>query len=504
MKSIDRLLRRAFVCAATFALIAVPTRAALAEPWLAPGDAVLRSDLTTLGDAGVLRAPLTTWPLPWGEIAADVRDASVAGLRGDELLALERVRARASVETRVRDWTANVRASAGESPTIVRSFASTPRSEGELGAGLSGTGSRFAVRLNAVRAWNATDGDSVRLDGSYIGLTLGNWMLSAGYPERWWGPGWDGSLILSTNARPPPQLAINRNFSTPFRQRWLQWLGPWSLTSFMGQLDDDGRVVDDPLLFGVRVSAKPLPQFEFGLSRTAQWCGDGRSCDSDAFFNLLVGRDNRGVNVGEDEEPGNQLAGFDLRWALPFERVPTAVYFQWIGEDSRQGGPQIGSWLREAGVEFTGTAFGDDWQHRSFFEYADTSCQEGGGGFGGLKLGCAYVHGIYQTGYRYHGRNLGHSIDGDGTSLSLGSVLTRDDRAWRFSARHAELNRAGVSGNHTLSATPHELTELAVEHSRRLGIGTLRASLGVRRTDGVGVPNFDDPSPYGSIEFIIN
>jgi hypothetical protein len=117
------------------------------------------------------------------------------------------------------------------------------------------------VRLNAVRAWRPTDGDSVRLDGSYVGMTIGNWMLSAGYPERWWGPGWDGSLILSTNARPPPQLAINRNFSTPFRQRWLEWLGPWSLTSFMGELDEEGRVVDEPLLFGVRISAKPLPQF---------------------------------------------------------------------------------------------------------------------------------------------------------------------------------------------------------------------------------------------------
>ncbi len=41
-------------------------------------------------------------------------------------------------------------------------------------------------------------------DGSYLGVNVGNFMLSAGYIERWWGPGWDGSLILSTNARPIP------------------------------------------------------------------------------------------------------------------------------------------------------------------------------------------------------------------------------------------------------------------------------------------------------------
>jgi hypothetical protein len=501
MTPIVRFSRRAFLCLATFAAAA---GAVSAEPWLAPGDASLRSDLATLADAGVLQAPLTTWPMPWSEIAADVRDASLAGLSGVELLALERVRTQAGLETRVREWTANVSASASQSPTVVRGFATSPRSEGEIGGGLSGTGSRFAVRLNAVRAWRPTDGDSVRLDGSYVGMTIGNWMLSAGYPERWWGPGWDGSLILSTNARPPPQLAINRNFSTPFRQRWLEWLGPWSLTSFMGELDDEGRVVDEPLLFGVRISAKPLPQFEFGLSRTAQWCGDGRTCNADTFADLLLGRDNRGVNVSEDEEPGNQLGGFDLRWALPFERVPTALYFQWIGEDTRQGGPQIGSWLREAGVEFSGTAFGDAWRHRSYFEYADSACQEGGGGFGGLKLACAYVHGIYQTGYRYQGRSLGHSVDGDGTSLSVGSILLRDDRAWRFSARHAKLNRAGVSAFHTLAAAPHKLTEAAVEHSRPLGIGTIRASFGVRRSEGATQPLFDDSHAYGSIEFVVD
>jgi hypothetical protein len=114
------------------------------------------------------------------------------------------------------------------------------------------------------------------------------------------------------------------------------------------------------------------------------------------------------------------------------------------------------------------------------------------------------VHGIYQTGYRYQGRSLGHSVDGDGTSLSVGSILLRDDRAWRFSARHAKLNRAGVSAFHTLAAAPHKLTEAAVEHSRPLGIGTIRASFGVRRSEGATQPLFDDSHAYGSIEFVVD
>lgn len=499
----DTLRRcRALSRSVSFAAVLLGAAAAAADPWLAPGDSALRSDLHALADAGILRAPITTWPLPWAEIAADVREAAPQALSAANQMALERVRGRAREETRIAQWTASAHATLADDATLMRAFEDTPRSDGEVGAALSRIGDRIAFRLHAVRAWHATDGDTVRLDGSYVGLAVGNWMLSAGYPERWWGPGWDGSLILSTNARPPPQLAVNRNFAAPFRQRWLQWVGPWSLTSFVGQLDDE-RVVDDPLLFGLRVAAKPLQRLEIGLSRTAQFCGAGRPCDAEAFGNLLLGRDNRGVNVAEDEEPGNQLGGLDVRWALPLERMPTAVYAQWIGEDTRQGGPQVGSWLREIGVEFSGEVFAERWRHRSYIEIADTVCREGGGGFGGAKFGCGYEHSIYLTGYRYQGRSIGHGMDGDGTSLAAGSMLLREGREWRLSAKRAELNRSG-GPNHTLSPTPLNVTEIAVSHSRAVRLGAVRAALGVRRSHGVRNALPDDTSLFGWLEWVSN
>jgi hypothetical protein len=495
---IGQTLVRAVALAA--ALLGAAT--ATADPWLAPGESALRSDLQTLADAGVLHAPMTTWPLPWAEIAADVGEASPDALNVGSQMALERVRDRARSETRIAQWSASAHATLADDPAFFRAFEDTPRSDGEIGGALSRTGDRIAFRLSAARAWNPTGGDTVRLDGSYLGLVVGNWMLTAGYPERWWGPGWDSSLVLSTNARPPPQLAINRNFATPFRQRWLQWIGPWSLTSFVGELDDE-RVVNDPLLLGLRVAAKPLPQLEIGLARTAQFCGDGRRCDAETLGNLLLGRDNRGVNVGDDAEPGNQLGGFDVRWALPFDRRPTALYWQWIGEDTRQGGPQIGSWLREMGVELSGQVFAEQWRHRSYIELADTACGTGGGGFGGAQLGCAYEHSIYQTGYRYKGRSIGHGMDGDGTSLAAGSMLLREGKEWHLSVKRAELNRSS-GPNHTLSPTPLTVTEIAVYHSRALRLGAVRAAIGVRRSRGVLDALPDDTSPFGWLEWVSN
>ena len=45
---------------------------ASADPWLAPGDAGLRSDIQLLADAGIIRGPVTTWPMSWPDLARDV------------------------------------------------------------------------------------------------------------------------------------------------------------------------------------------------------------------------------------------------------------------------------------------------------------------------------------------------------------------------------------------------------------------------------------------------
>ena len=72
-------------------------------------------------------------------------------------------------------------------------------------------------------------------------------------------------------------------------------MGPWTFTTFMDLLDDE-RYVNDALLFGVRGSFRPpRTGLEIGISRAAQWCGDGRPCDLSTFFDLLVGNDNKGV-----------------------------------------------------------------------------------------------------------------------------------------------------------------------------------------------------------------
>lgn len=471
----------AHICAA-IATCALLSNSAHGDPLAAPGDLRLRHDLQLLNDAGIINVPLTAWPLALGDANVAFGTASSARLTIAERAAFDRVRDHLAWELKDRTLRLRFGLAGAENPRLIRGFENTPRDEGEAHVGLQWFGERLAVNLSATYAANPFDGDELRPDGTYVGVALGNWLLTAGWQERWWGPSRDGSLILGSNARPTPGVTLQRNVSAPFKTPWLSWMGPWTLTTFMGQLDDE-RVVNDALLFGVRGSFRPPGTgLEIGISRTAQWCGDDRPCELDTFVDLLLGKDNRGVNVDPTDEPGNQLGGLDLRWRLP-RRVPAAIYVQWIGEDGRGGGDGIGSWLRQLGVEYWGTLGG--LSHRTHIEVSDTMCREGGFGLSDEKPDCAYGHSIYRTGYRYKGRAIGHPADGDSRTYSIGSTLVQSGgQAWWISVRHMEINRLGEADvPHSLSATPLEITDVHIAYETLTRFGRLTVGLDYRQSE---------------------
>ena len=454
----------------------------IAAPLAAPGDMQLRHDLQLLNDSGVINIPLTAWPVSLGDVHAALSESHTPLLSSSAQLAYVRVKQRLGFEMDTSSPYFRLGLSGSHNPRIIRSFENTPRAEGEARVELSWLGERFSLNLSAAYAANPFDNDEFRPDGTYVGMALGNWMVTAGWQERWWGPSRDGSLILSTNARPTPGIAIQRNNSTPFKTKWLSWLGPWTLTSFMTNLDDE-RVVNDALLFGVRGSFRPPKTgLEIGISRTAQWCGDDRPCSASTFWDLLLGKDNRGVNVDPDEEPGNQLAGLDIRWKLP-KKIPVAVYMQWIGEDGRPGGGLVGAWLRQLGIEHWGTI--GTLSHRTHIEVSDSMCREGGFGFSDMKPNCAYDHSIYQTGYRYFGKSIGHPADGDTLSYSMGSTLVHSaGHTWNILLRYMKNTRLGQPNDrHTLTPTPQELIDLQISHERHTKYGRFHAGLGYSRLD---------------------
>lgn len=479
-RSSHRSLRRLVAVAVLFPVVCS------ADPWLAPGDVLMRHDLEILADAGIVRGPLTSWPVPWPDVARDVLDdertAELTGARRASLLRVQRAARRAM---RTGEPQGQLRVGGTNQPDVLRGFAAAPREDGELGGAIGWMGERVALRLQATLVGDSDDGKQLRPDGSYVGVNFLNFMLSAGYVERWWGPGWDGSLILSTSSRPVPAITLERNYSDPFGVPVLEWLGPWRAGIVFGQLEDERADFDEARFFAARVTVKPWRHLEIGLSRSAQWCGEGRVCGFDAFSDLFLGRDN---DQDPTQQPGNQLAGYDARLASPWTGIPLAVYGQLIGED--EAGSLPSKFLGLAGIEFW-TEIGDS-SLRATLEYADTSCAFSRSD---PEFDCAYESSIYTAGYRFRGRSIGHAADGDSRSVALGALyVAADGTSWELKIRDAELNRDAslLEPGHTLAPLAIDLQSVDVRHQRELFGGWLQAGVGLERRDLVGTGAGDD------------
>ncbi len=485
------------LCAVLAGLLASPLAIA-GEPWLKPGDLQVRHDIQMLVDDGVIDIPISEWPIATSDVATALDkaqqkyglepasgDASKAKagftLSAGQYAAFLRLKRLVSPDD--TGFFAELRGAAR--PEELRTFRDEPRNEYEFAAGYAGFfGEHFGGRLELAVVDSPPDGDNLRLDGSYLAGRLGNWILTAGAQDRWWGSGWQGSLILSNNARPVPAIALDRAESTPFESKWLHWIGPWRLTTFLGYMDDNRGDYDHPLLFGFRVAARPLKGLELSLERTAQFCGQGRSCTWSDFWNLWRGNDNAGENVSAKDEPGNQLAGWGVRWASPIGGWPYALYWQHTGESIDNKIPRPYRSFDVVGGEVWGDLdAGSSW--RLDLEYANTLC---GGTENGQKLwDCAYNNGIfYGSGYRYKGRVLGYSTDGD--SRQYGArflLLPEDDSTWSFMVRYSELNRGGYVNDiqNFVAPGPEDWWSFDVSYRRPVPKGWVEIGVGADQED---------------------
>jgi hypothetical protein len=304
----------------------------------------------------------------------------------------------------------------------------------------------FAIGLSSSYTFSPRDNDKTRLDGSYVAGFIGNWAFSLGKQDRWWGPGWDSNLSLTNNARPMSTLSLSRRAATPLGIPFTDIEIPWTVTSFMGVMDDN-RVINNTLLWGFRLNFKPLDGLEVGITRLAQWGGKGRPKSFGTFTDVLLGKDNcgaSGLDCGENKEnePGNQQAGYDLRYSFKLLNTPVGLYGQYFAEDGDNSGSAL-SFLTEPQIQV-----GLD-THLTilsapttvYLEYTDTyaDCSDTNASTIG---NCFYEHHIYQTGMRYQQRTLGNLYDNDASSLVLGFISTISQNTnITTKIRHLRLNK---------------------------------------------------------------
>jgi hypothetical protein len=187
---------------------------------------------------------------------------------------------------------------------------------------------------------------------------------------------------------------------------------------------------------------------------------------------LFTGNDN---DQPLAEQPGNQMAGFDLRWSLPW--APVAVYMQAIGEDEANFMPS--KYLGLFGAEVWGGWGERSW--RAHAEYADTACDFYNSD---PQFGCAYRNSVYSDGYQYRDRSIGHALDGDSQQFAVGAMLVNGDgSSWEVAGQSAKVNRDSANPVHSVAEFATEIRSADVYHRRMLLGGDLRVGIGYEEWD---------------------
>lgn len=397
--------------------MAIP--AVTAAPWMDPGDSRLRHHIQVLADAALIRVPVNTWPLMWSGVMNEL------GLIRGKVLTPAQRRAVAyisqSFDRQTNTLNHHVSASVAEQIDPVQGFATPRRGEQSVTLGSEYLADTWAGRLQVSWVDDPIDNKRYRYDGSYIAALLGNWAVSVGALDRWWGPGRETALIWSNNTRPIPGVSIQRNNSAPFNTWLLRWLGPWQLVVFAGKLEEE-RFVPNTTLLGMRINFRPASWLELGLSRTAQWGGDGRPQSWDSFFDAVVGKENYASEDAElAQQPGNQLAGIDWRASWAKNAATFSFYGELIGED--EAGFLPSRRIVTLGLDGAFSAWGSDF--RVYLEASDTASERR---YATARYDYTYEHAAYRSGYRYRGRAIGASIDNDTRAHHLGLQWYPDAR----------------------------------------------------------------------------
>ena len=278
---------------------------------------------------------------------------------------------------------------------------------------------------------------------AYLLANIGREEFMFGKESAWWGPGQNGSTLLSTNAEPLTAFKISN--SVPYFPFGVGVRG----TFFITRLESDRTDVRRPILNGVRLDLKPAPWLEVGVSKTALYGGDERDDDPAAFLDSLL-------VIGENEtgEPGDQRAGFDVKVVVPWQYQPVTLYLDAAGEDQRNRFPCKWFWL-----------FGLYLPHVLSLDRLELMAEYANNNDSYYK-GMWYTHHIYSQGYTYEGRILGHYIGSDAESLFLQARYHHETA--RFTLSYEQLRKKYPENydwenyQATALADLSERTELAV------------------------------------------
>ncbi|MCL4872642.1 hypothetical protein KJ039_01045 [bacterium] len=287
------------------------------------------------------------------------------------------------------------------------------RGNGNAWAGLSASAGLLgftAIELNP--EYRAGSSSELRLVRGYAKADIGALELLAGKESMWWGPGYHGSLLLSNNAEPLEM--VKASTGRPVLLPWvLRKLGPFRPSVFLARLEED-RDFPRANLLGMRLDFRPRPSFRFALSRVIMFGGEGRQrLSASDWVKVFVASDS--AEHTNSPIDGNQLISIDASYIhvdrngrLPWSGLK--LYTE-IGAEDSSGNrtPTVRGYIFGLYVdEPLGVKDLDFRAEYAYNAHGDRS-----------SFAQWYRHHVYDSGYTYKGRVIGHHMGPDAADLFL-------------------------------------------------------------------------------------
>lgn len=230
------------------------------------------------------------------------------------------------------------------------------------------------------RSESTTD---LKLNRGYLKVGGGSLELEVGKDENWLGLGYRGAITLTNNAKNFTMVKLSS--PEPFKVKYVGDMKFVLLGSRFDETVTDGQE-RQPWFYAMKLSAKPTDNLEIGFNLGRQVGGPG--------VNNSLADTLRGLVGGTSADNSNGLAGFELRYRIPWLRN-TELYGEFSGEDTASFWPIVESYL--AGIYIPRLT--EDGRNDFRFEF-----------FQGNRI--LYTNGTFPEGYIYKNMPVGHSQGG--------------------------------------------------------------------------------------------
>jgi hypothetical protein len=402
-----------------------------------------RHSLQLLADQAALLLPVTHWPLPANAVRRAIESINPQGELAEAKQLVQReldaMQSKGQLQLHLRTPSEGL-------PGFGDNY--TPGTSGQLLAPeLKGgdqsisyaarLGGKFEEGSNSLSSANSGIGTDkayqLRPEGSaFVASALG-WNLQATSQRYWWGPGWQSSMVNGSNNPAWTGLGLQRASAAPSASPWLAWMGPWNFDVFFAKAQDPIVVTNQPSGFvysGMRLTLKPQPWLEVGLSRGLQAGGAGRPSGLTNLVKSFFGQEVN-HNPGDPVDTSGQIAGYDARISCPQALAKLAggtcaAYTQWMGEDAAGQIPLPFKFMSLWGFENTYA----NGRYRTFVEYINTNAYSLP--WDNKPTFPGYVNGVYSQGYTQGARWVGPAAGSGSRITTVGWMDTQTQTSLRL------------------------------------------------------------------------